>query len=295
MKKSELPVLAQKAASMDGDKMIATLHHMFGEAMSTVVPCPMHGSPMVGGLTSSMPCIFTKDRLYQIVMHLNDAHDWSRDQIADWVESLGLDLTQKIPASEAITKQSEAPYLVPKSVVKPVNYGNPFSNEKPHPSNPNWQPSAHPSDYSTFADFAKVAIEQTLNVQLQVKARVEVHKSYSSYSTTIAVLIGEGLSAYQFATVLSETINYDYSKSAWPKVLEYEMRGLIDAICDHYECKHPGELKYATLPHIAKSEEYVFGDYYMEPFSKKDTDYLLKQMTLMKVPLAPFGTITGDN
>lgn len=33
-----------------------------------------------------------RDHVYNIVMHLNDHHMWSREEIADWLESLDIDL-----------------------------------------------------------------------------------------------------------------------------------------------------------------------------------------------------------
>lgn len=34
--------------------------------------------------------------LYDCIIHLNDSHKWSRDQIADWLETLDIDITFKV-------------------------------------------------------------------------------------------------------------------------------------------------------------------------------------------------------
>lgn len=38
---------------------------------------------------------FTEQRLFRIIIHLNDYHGWSREQIADWLETLDVDLKLK--------------------------------------------------------------------------------------------------------------------------------------------------------------------------------------------------------
>lgn len=44
------------------------------------------------------PCkIGGKKRLMDLITHLNDGHEWSRNEIADWLEALPVDLTFPVP------------------------------------------------------------------------------------------------------------------------------------------------------------------------------------------------------
>jgi len=38
--------------------------------------------------------------LYRMIQHLNDEHQWTREKIADWLETLDVDLTFKMPDKE---------------------------------------------------------------------------------------------------------------------------------------------------------------------------------------------------
>lgn len=38
--------------------------------------------------------------LYHVVIHLNDEHHWHREQIADWLDGLDIDLSFKVPEEE---------------------------------------------------------------------------------------------------------------------------------------------------------------------------------------------------
>ena len=40
-------------------------------------------------------CFRGEHRLFHIIVHLNDYHGWSREQIADWLETLDCDLKLK--------------------------------------------------------------------------------------------------------------------------------------------------------------------------------------------------------
>lgn len=40
------------------------------------------------------------DSLWNMIQHLNDDHKWTRERIADWLDSLDLDLEFQIPEDE---------------------------------------------------------------------------------------------------------------------------------------------------------------------------------------------------
>jgi hypothetical protein len=41
--------------------------------------------------------------LYQLIQHLNDAHQWPREKIADWLDELPVDLTFKAKGGDDVT------------------------------------------------------------------------------------------------------------------------------------------------------------------------------------------------
>lgn len=58
--------------------------------------CPMLGTPHCTRPTE-------KYLLYSTIIHLNDHHKWSREEIADWLETLDHDLTMHAPGEEVKT------------------------------------------------------------------------------------------------------------------------------------------------------------------------------------------------
>lgn len=42
-------------------------------------------------------CMSTSPYLRDAIIHLNDAHEWPRERIADWLDTLDHDLTFKVP------------------------------------------------------------------------------------------------------------------------------------------------------------------------------------------------------
>lgn len=70
--------------------------------------CPEAFLPIAstfGGGPSTRPCHFNTHEAWRgkaphlqaTIIHLNDAHHWTREQIADWLETLDHDLTFKTP------------------------------------------------------------------------------------------------------------------------------------------------------------------------------------------------------
>ena len=70
--------------------VIADLSKLFPSLRSMVMHCPYDGSLACG----SCPHIYPM-ALSHIIVHLNDSHKWSRERIADWLETLPVDLTLK--------------------------------------------------------------------------------------------------------------------------------------------------------------------------------------------------------
>lgn len=75
-----------------------------GEALTTLFPalnahrgCPAYGLPMLNGTTHCR--IEGSHPVANLIMHLNDHHAWTRERIADWLETLDVDLTLQ-PASQ---------------------------------------------------------------------------------------------------------------------------------------------------------------------------------------------------
>lgn len=64
----------------------STLGELFPAAATTNVKCPVKKS-------KEHPHHNYEDRLLDVVIHLNDTHEWTRQQIADWLDSLSIDLT----------------------------------------------------------------------------------------------------------------------------------------------------------------------------------------------------------
>jgi hypothetical protein len=64
--------------------------------LDTVVPCPGCGTPLRNDAT----CDAKPYTLMSQVMHLNDAHRWTREKIADWLDTLDVDLAFKTPTED---------------------------------------------------------------------------------------------------------------------------------------------------------------------------------------------------
>lgn len=82
------------------------LQATFPEMYQLQVPCPAHGETLYDGRGGNRgSCGFVRavyrDTIPWTITHLNDAHHWSRDKIADWVDLIsveyGLDLTLPTP------------------------------------------------------------------------------------------------------------------------------------------------------------------------------------------------------
>jgi hypothetical protein len=57
----------------------------FPETMETVLDCPA-------------ACVASGYTLWSLIQHLNDSHKWSRERIADWLETLDVDLAFPVPS-----------------------------------------------------------------------------------------------------------------------------------------------------------------------------------------------------
>lgn len=79
------------------DKVISQFSKAIGPAIGTYVTCP--GEKCAACSPGECPdgCQFKQNPLplYKIIIHLNDDHAWERERIADWLETLDLDLSFK--------------------------------------------------------------------------------------------------------------------------------------------------------------------------------------------------------
>jgi hypothetical protein len=74
------------------DEMLDSLHKMPGYCVWVLCPqCEVvHALKYGEGGTTEY-----QRSVHGAIIHLNDVHKWSRDQIADWLESLDIDLSFK--------------------------------------------------------------------------------------------------------------------------------------------------------------------------------------------------------
>lgn len=57
--------------------------------MTEVAQCPAYNK-----VRTDAPCN-NRGSIYMLIQHLNDHHAWTREVIADWLDSLDIDLTIK--------------------------------------------------------------------------------------------------------------------------------------------------------------------------------------------------------
>lgn len=105
-----------------GDLVVSNLHgthldndyHLFASGIASTLAsyCLHHGKtvsyypPMVADLSLIFPAILASsqcpvpdegcggdDDIWSLVVHLNDFHKWSREKVADWLDTLNMDLT----------------------------------------------------------------------------------------------------------------------------------------------------------------------------------------------------------
>lgn len=81
----------------------------FGPLLSLVKPAISTGEEIISVLNDSIPgfegmhvvCPVDdccgNDLLFDVIITLNDKHQWTREAIADWLDTLDLDLTIKVP------------------------------------------------------------------------------------------------------------------------------------------------------------------------------------------------------
>lgn len=66
---------------MAGTSIVHELSDVFPQLRDRLASCP------------KQDCPYSFRPLVSIIPHLNDAHQWTREQIADWLETLDVDLT----------------------------------------------------------------------------------------------------------------------------------------------------------------------------------------------------------
>lgn len=73
----------------------ATLGDVVPEIMQEVMPDLQKKLDCPGLSTNNGRCVYENRELFYIIIHLNDCHKWTREQIADWLDALDLDLQFK--------------------------------------------------------------------------------------------------------------------------------------------------------------------------------------------------------
>jgi hypothetical protein len=74
------PVQIKQSPHKPSRGVVRQLEEVFGAFSNVPYPCK---------------CYSFDGALDEVIMHLNDAEEWSREQIADWLDSLDIDLTVK--------------------------------------------------------------------------------------------------------------------------------------------------------------------------------------------------------
>lgn len=86
--KAPAPEPQSSPPNVDGNKVIAAMGSVVPDIGQTV-NCP--AKTVNPNLSKDTDCVLSKS-LSDLIIHLNDTHRWSREAIADWLESLDLDL-----------------------------------------------------------------------------------------------------------------------------------------------------------------------------------------------------------
>lgn len=83
-------------AGPSGNSVLKTLTKAFPGIKGATVECPCRKKKW--GVTLGDSCVYGTNAptpLADTVIHLNDVHHWTRDQIADWLDTLDIDLSAK--------------------------------------------------------------------------------------------------------------------------------------------------------------------------------------------------------
>lgn len=91
-------------SSMAKEHPLTGLVRLFPNLSAYSAPCPV--------------CKTASGPLGRIIPHINDNHQWTREQIADWLDTLDVDLTAKPQAKE---EENAQPSPSPDEVKEPVN------------------------------------------------------------------------------------------------------------------------------------------------------------------------------
>lgn len=62
-------------------------------AMPAYNPRVMVVCPALGEVVYDQVCVDRDNSAISLIMHLNDGHKWTREQVADWLDTLEVDLS----------------------------------------------------------------------------------------------------------------------------------------------------------------------------------------------------------
>jgi hypothetical protein len=101
---AESGFLGEHSVPKFDDTPKATRHEILNKIpdLRTKVKCPLFGRKIPRGV-SSYPCAKKAEVLWYLVQHLNDQHKLSREEIADWLDTLDLDLSFPVEADDGET------------------------------------------------------------------------------------------------------------------------------------------------------------------------------------------------
>ena len=92
------PALGTTKQDLVGGRQVVSDLQRLLPALTVEVMCPHRESRVVAAVNGeqgtteiSMPCTY-RMKLERLIQHVNDRHRWTRAQIADWLESLDIDL-----------------------------------------------------------------------------------------------------------------------------------------------------------------------------------------------------------
>lgn len=88
--------LAQAPPFSGSEDVLGTLERVFpGLKHAPKVPPPCTGLPIESSYLGHPCTLKVACPIPSLVMHLNDDHKWTREQIADWLDTLDIDLSAK--------------------------------------------------------------------------------------------------------------------------------------------------------------------------------------------------------
>lgn len=86
-----------------GKQLVELVAEVVPELTEIQCECPAYGMPLIGRFVPKWFCTTWGGSLISIIMHLNDEHQWSREDIATWLDYNDWDLEVPVPENERNT------------------------------------------------------------------------------------------------------------------------------------------------------------------------------------------------